>query len=75
MALYYFPFPAPGVPQVNGLQNVTNLKPIGASKGETEEGEKELMGVKDSDKRFNGVNDLDYVVIDRTPPFVVKTPQ
>lgn len=63
------------MPQVNGLQNVTNLKPIGASKGETEEGEKELMGVKDSDKRFNGVNDLDYVVIDRTPPFVVKTPQ
>lgn len=39
MALYYFPFPAPGVPQVNGLQSVTNLKPIGASKGETGKGE------------------------------------
>ncbi|AFR93799.2 phosphatidylinositol glycan, class B [Cryptococcus neoformans C23] len=75
MALYYFPFPAPGVPQVNGLHNVTNLKLIRASKGETGEGEKELIGVKDSDKRFYGVNDLDYVVIDRTPPFVVKTPQ
>lgn len=77
MALYYFPFPAPGVPEVYGLQNVTNLKPIGASKSrrETEGGEKEFMRVEDSDKSSYGVNDLDYVVIDRAPPFVVEAPQ
>ncbi|EAL22074.1 hypothetical protein CNBC2120 [Cryptococcus deneoformans B-3501A] len=77
MALYYFPFPAPGVPEVYGLQNVTNLKPIGASKSrrETEGGEKEFMRVEDSDKSSYGVNDMDYVVIDRAPPFVVEAPQ
>lgn len=74
MALYNFPFPAPAVPKVNGLQNVTNLKPIKSSRGETGEGMKELMGVEDSEKSFYGVNDLDYVVIDRAPPFVVNMP-
>lgn len=74
MALYYFPFPAPAVPKANGLQNVTNLKPIKSSRGETGEGMKELMGVEDSEKSFYGVNDLDYVVIDRAPPFVVNMP-
>ncbi|KAE8540095.1 hypothetical protein D1P53_004033 [Cryptococcus gattii VGV] len=74
MALYYCPFPAPAVPKMNGLQNVTHLKPIKASRGDTGEGMKELMGVEDSEKSFYGVNDLDYVVIDRAPPFVVKMP-
>lgn len=62
------------MPKVNGLQNVTDSKPIKASRGETGEGKKELMGVEDSEKSFYGVNDLDYVVIDRAPPFVVKVP-
>lgn len=75
MALYYFPFPVPAVPKVNGLQNMTHLKPIKASKGETEGGMKELMGVEDSEKSFYGVNDLNYVVLDRAPPFVVKMPR
>lgn len=75
IGLYYFPFPAPAVPKVNSLQNVTDLKPIKASRGERGEGKKELMGVEDSEQSFYGVkNDLDYVVMDRAPPFVVKMP-
>lgn len=62
------------MPKVNGLQNVTDSKSIKASRGETGEGKKELMGMEDSEKSFYGVNDLDYVVIDRAPPFVVKVP-
>ncbi|WVQ71180.1 hypothetical protein IAR50_000705 [Cryptococcus sp. DSM 104548] len=77
MALYYFPLPQPVATDIDSLKRAARLMPVaqGAkSAEEAEEAEKEIMGVEDSDATFWGVNELDYVLMDRTGPFVEKQP-
>ncbi|WVQ85533.1 hypothetical protein IAT38_007699 [Cryptococcus sp. DSM 104549] len=66
MALYYFPLPRPTVPTLNdkALQAGVEMQQI-IEKGE-------MAGLEDSEETFGGVNELNYVVMDRMSPFLGK---
>ncbi|ODN84156.1 hypothetical protein L202_00160 [Cryptococcus amylolentus CBS 6039] len=77
MAIYYFPLPHPVPTHIEDLKRGARLIPVGnrgKSAKEADEAEMEILGVEDSDATFWGVNELDYVVMDRTGPAVERWP-